>query len=94
MQLVETFADLMSELSESNNLITAQINTGLDREEVVESLFQSWSSRLASVGRLTGQQKTEVTTTLSAGPWSNDQKKELARVVLKGKSDAAQPGAK
>ena len=62
MQLVETFTHLISELSGSGNLVTAQINAGLDREEVVESSFQSWSSRLAGVGRMSGQQKTEVTT--------------------------------
>ena len=76
---------LVRELADIPELLAAQVVAGLSREEVVEALFRSWSSRLSNItGRMNEKGKTMLTQAISQGPWSEPQVKDLASIVLQG----------
>jgi hypothetical protein len=83
---------IASELADIPALLDAQAAAGLDREEVIESLFRSWTSRFSNLGRLSDKGKTVITQALNGGPWSANQVKDLASILLHGKSSAATSG--
>lgn len=83
---------LASELADIPALLDAQAAAGLDRDEVIESLFRSWTSRFSNLGRLSDKGKTVITQALNDGPWSASQVKDLASILLHGKSSAAKSG--
>ncbi len=83
---------IASELADIPALLDAQAAAGLDRDEVIESLFRSWTSRFTNLGRLNDKGKTVITQALNGGPWSASQVKDLASILLHGKSSAATSG--
>ena len=83
---------LASELADIPALLDAQAAAGLDRDEVIESLFRSWTSRFSNLGRLSDKGKTVITQAISAGPWSASQVKDLASILLHGKASSANSG--
>ena len=83
---------LASELADIPALLDAQTAAGLDRDDVIESLFRSWTSRFSNLGRLGDKGKTVITQAISAGPWSASQVKDLASILLHGKSSSANSG--
>ncbi len=85
---------LVRELGDVPELLEAQVAAGLCRDEVIEALFRSWSSRLANIGRLSDKAKAMITTAVNSGPWSQQQIKDLASIVLQGSASKAKPGAK
>jgi len=76
--------EIAQELADVGELLTAQTDAGLDRTEVLQSLFNSWAGRLSMCARLSPKGKTIVTSAMQQGPWSADQKKDLASVILGG----------
>jgi hypothetical protein len=76
---------LASELADIPGLLDAQTAAGLDREEVIESLYRSWTARLSNLGKFSDKGKTVITQAISAGPWSESQVKDLASIILHGK---------
>ena len=60
---------MVRELGDVPDLLEAQVVAGLCKDEVIEALFRSWSSRLANIGRLSDKAKTMITTVISSGPW-------------------------
>ena len=84
---------LVRELGDVPELLDAQVAAGLCRDEVIEALFRSWSSRLANIGRLSDKAKTMITTAVNSGPWSQQQIKDLASIVLQGGATKSKVGA-
>ena len=83
---------MASELADIPALLDAQTAAGLDRDEVIESLFRSWTARFSN-RRLSDKGKTIITQALNDGPWSPNQVKDLASILLHGKSSAAKSGS-
>ena len=83
---------LVRELGDVPELLEAQVVAGLCRDEVIEALFRSWSSRLANIGKLSDKAKTMLTTAISSGPWSQQQIKDLASIALQGGTSKTKPG--
>lgn len=75
-------AEIATDLADVSELLSAQVGAGLNRDDVLLSLFNSWSQRLAGVARMQAKGKTLVTTAIQNGPWTPEQKKELASIVL------------
>jgi hypothetical protein len=75
-------AEIVADLGDVTELLTAQVNAGQSRDEVLENLFNSWISRLASSAKISPKGKTQITNAVHDGPWSASQKKELANAVL------------
>lgn len=74
---------LAAELADVGELLASQERAGLGRDDVLESMFRSWCSRLSSSGtKFNPKQKTALTDAISKGPWSSSQRQELARFVL------------
>ncbi len=74
---------LAAELADVGELLASQERAGLGREDVLESMFRSWCSRLSSSAtKFSPKQKTALTDAISKGPWSSSQRQELARFVL------------
>ena len=75
-------AEIAADLADVSELLSAQVNAGLDHDNVLLSLFNSWAQRLSVVSRMAPKGKTLVTTAIQDGPWTPDQKKDLASIVL------------
>ena len=79
---------MVGELKDVSALLSAQEAAGLQHEDVLDSLFRSWVSRLASLSKISDRAKCQLTTAIREGPWTTDQCKELARIVLEGGATA------
>ena len=76
--------DLARELKDVNDLIAAQVSAGMCRDDVMQTVFNSWASRLGSCAKFTPKAKTLLTEAVQNGPWDADQMKDLARIILGG----------
>ena len=72
---------LISELQSLKDLVAAQVAVGIEERETLASLFNSWKLRLASLS-LDVASQCEITLAVSSGPWSQEQKKELGRLLV------------
>jgi hypothetical protein len=77
-----------SELADVSALVQSQVDVGMCRDEVVDALCCSWAPRLAGLSHSSQSDKACLTSALTAGPWNDDQRKELARAVLVGSHDS------
>ena len=77
--------DLAREIASVGELLQAQVDAGLPREDVLVSLFNSWTSKLGNCTKLSDKGKLCLTQAIKAGPWDPTQMKDLASVVLAGK---------
>jgi hypothetical protein len=77
-----------SELADVSTLVQSQVDAGMCRDEVVEALCYSWAPRLAGLSQCSQSDKARLTSALTAGPWSEAQRKELARAILLGSHDS------
>ena len=66
--------ELATDLTDVSELLSAQVDAGLDRDEVLHSLYNSWAHRLSSATRIAPNGKTLVTQAIQSGPWNPDQK--------------------
>ena len=78
----ESVASMIKELGEVPDLVDTQEDLGLSRHEVVTTCFNSWLQRIHGLEQLTESQKTSLSANVKDGPWSNEQRKELARTIL------------
>ena len=76
-------AVLAEELESVGELLKAQTQAGMDKDDVLQSLFASWVNRLSNM-KLNNSNKTLLTATLKRTPFSPDQIKELAGIILGG----------
>jgi hypothetical protein len=72
---------LISELQSLNDLVAAQVAVGIEEQETLASLFNSWTLRLASLSFDVASQ-CEITRAISFGSWSQEQKKDLGRLLV------------
>ena len=77
-----------SELADVSTLVQSQVDAGMCRDEVVKALCYSWAPRLAGLSQCSQSDKARLTSALTAGPWSEAQRKELARAILLGSHDS------
>jgi hypothetical protein len=75
-------------------LLTAQVDAGLDRADVLQSLYSRWANRLSSLARISAKGKAQVTSALQQGPWSAEHKNDLASIVLSGGTTPKAPSAR
>ena len=75
---------LMKELDGISTLIDAQEKAGLHKDEILQSLFRSWSARLSTqpMQKLSVLERQQLTAAITACPWSAEQCKSLAETVL------------
>ncbi len=79
-----------TELAQVGDLVQSQVEAGLDRDEVVSALFNSWSSRISSVcANILDKERTMLTKAVHLGPWREAQRKELALAILHSNADSA-----
>ena len=81
-QLVDS---LVKELDGISNLMDAQQKAGVHKDEVLQSLFRSWSARLSTqpMEKLSLLERQQLTAAITACPWSAEQCKSLlAETVL------------
>ena len=77
-------AELVVDLGDVVELLDAQVDAGLPRDDVLQSLFNSWTTRLSGAAKLAPKGKAQVTKAIKDGPWDEHQKRDLARIVLGG----------
>ena len=77
------------ELASVSELVQSQVDAGMPHDEVVEALYSSWADRLSGMSVCSPNEKIKLTSALSCGPWSEHQRKELARAILTGSQDSA-----
>jgi hypothetical protein len=81
-----TVVGIVGELQHVNELLTAQVEAGMHRDEVMQSLFNSWVARLSAVTKLNDAAKATITNALRSTPFPPDQIKSLAQLILEGNS--------
>ena len=77
-------AELVVNLGDVVELLDAQVDAGLPRDDVLQSLFNSWTTRLSGAAKLAPKGKAQVTKAIKDGPWDEHQKRDLASIVLGG----------
>ncbi len=81
---------MCDELACVGELLTAQVDAGQSREDVLECMFRSWMQRLSHATHITTHKaKTLLTQSINTGPWTSDQCRDLAACVLAGKKTAS-----
>ena len=90
----QSVGNTVAELRDVSELVQSQVEAGMPREEVMESIFASWQHRLAALSGIPPGEKAQVTSALSSGPWSEGQRQELARAILVGSADDVHRKAK
>ena len=78
-----------ADLADVASLVQSQVDAGMCREEVIDALCSSWIPRLEGLAHCSQADKARLTAALSSGPWSDEQRKELARSILIGPSEAS-----
>ena len=74
---------LVQDLAGISNLMEAQEKAGLHKDEVLQSLFRTWSARLMNQPlKLSVLERQQLTAAITACPWSAEQRKSLAELVL------------
>ena len=77
---------IVGELQHVSELLNAQVEAGMHRAEVLQSLFNSWVARLSAVTKLNDAAKAIITKALRSTPFPPDQIKSLAQLILEGNS--------
>ena len=76
-------AHLAAEMNGLSELLESQVAVGMCREEVLEALFRSWMDRVTSItDKLQNGVITQLSNAIKNTPFSDDQKKSLARAIL------------
>lgn len=75
---------MCNELATVGELLEAQVAAGQSRDDVMECMFRSWLARLATGPTAGSKQKASLTQAITSGPWTAEQRKELAATVLGG----------
>ena len=76
-------AELAAELSEINDLVTAQVEVGMSRDEVLEALYRSWLDRITELKiKPSNAVTTKLSCAIKSTPFNQEQRTNLARAVL------------
>ncbi len=76
-------ANLASEMNGLSDLLEAQVQAGMNREDVIDALYRSWLDRITSLNtKLSNAVSVELSTAIRDSPFGVDQKHALARAVL------------
>ena len=86
-----TFATLMADLEAVPSLLDAQVNCNRNKDEVLASLRQAFVARLESCWPSTSQ-SAELSQLITAGPWSAEDKAQLAQSLMSDPVPASTPG--
>ena len=73
---------LMKELSDATALLKAQTDAGMNENDVKEMMARSFEARIDAYPSLSACDKSSLTSEITRGPWSAEQKKMLAASVL------------
>ena len=74
---------LVQDLAGISNLMEAQEKAGVHKDEVLQCLCRNWSARLTHQPmKLTMSERQQLTAAITACPWSAEQRKSLAEIVL------------
>ena len=85
---------LVAELAGISELMDAQEKAGVHKEEVLQCLCRSWTARLTHQPmKLTMSERQQLTAAITACPWSAEQRKSLAEMVLTIGHKNTQPAA-
>ena len=84
---------MCAEMKGVQNLLDAQVAAGMNEADVKESLCRSWIARITSHPALRDQQKSDLTSAITGGPWDASQKKLLASIVLANGTKASKAGS-
>lgn len=79
---------MAKELGGLERLVAAQVKAGLDKGEVMSSLCSSWSRRLEALVGLDASSQEALTLAVSKGPWTVDQRRQLAKAIMVEELDA------
>ena len=76
-------AMLANGLRHAEQLVTAQMTAGISREAAVSKLFSSYKAQLDATKKSRSHaDMLALTTAVGQGPWSDDQKRELAEACM------------
>ena len=95
LPIMSTVADIISELNGAKSLLACSMAAGLDEAEVLASLYASCEARIGSTSLASVADKQAVTEAITGGPWTDEYRKMLARLVMnsrvgvKGTADRA-----
>ena len=73
---------LLQELAGAETVSKESINAGLSKDEVLQALFASASSMLEKCITKTADDKIQISAAVNNGPWDEQQKKQLARILI------------
>jgi hypothetical protein len=82
LPIMSAVGDMISELSGAKALLACSMAAGLDEAEVLASLYASCESRLGSMSFASVAEKQAVTEAITGGPWTDEYRKMLARLVM------------
>ena len=74
--------ELTRELATLDGLVSAHVESGLNEDVVIASLYRSWSERINSLSQLTTQDATDLTIAINSGPWRAHEKLSLSELVM------------
>ena len=84
--LVQT---MVEQLKGANELLALQVDAGLDKTETLASMFASCQAQLALVGAIPKPDVADLMRASNGGPWTLEQKKELATRINNNESSPA-----
>ena len=76
--------DVIQDLHDANGLIESQTAVGLDRDEVINAMFNELAFKVKSLQATSAADKRTLTDAIGNGPWDSEQMKELATLVRAG----------
>ena len=77
-----SYATALKDLKSVGELVRTQIEAGMDEGDVVQHHFKGWVEKLKRIkGTMTDSHISELTKASNNGPWSTEQKLELAKVI-------------
>jgi hypothetical protein len=93
VSMASRLADAIDELADLPMLVDAQVEAGMAKKDVVDALFDSWSTRIGALAGLRAGQKKELTDAVVRGPWDSVQTSMLAKSIISGEPLTGSPSA-
>ena len=81
--------ELVRDLGCVHGLMVASVEAGIDKDDAMKSMYNSWARRLESIPRLVGDDAQHILAAITAGPWSTTQRKELASKLMENQEELA-----
>ena len=74
-------SDVASDLNDAHDLMKSQAEVGLEQDEILNAMFGDAIAKIRSITNISSKDKQMLTNAISQGPWTHDQKKQLATCV-------------